>query len=98
MEFLKNPTTVKMLAAQIIKACDNYIAFKIPEKQLKDLITYYTDYTRSCFSVGLFLHALISNMDSYPQLMFVVILFSMFTAASASATLLYYGTYGSLIF
>lgn len=41
MEFLKNPTTVKMLAAQIIKACDNYIALKIPEKQLKDLITYY---------------------------------------------------------
>ncbi|MDD2684215.1 MAG: TIGR04540 family protein [Candidatus Cloacimonetes bacterium] len=41
MEFLKNPTTVKMLAAQIIKACDNYITLKIPEKQLKDLITYY---------------------------------------------------------
>ncbi|HOI25778.1 MAG TPA: TIGR04540 family protein [Caldisericia bacterium] len=41
MEFLKKPTTVKMLAAQIIKACDNYIALKIPEKQLKDLITYY---------------------------------------------------------
>jgi hypothetical protein len=41
MEFLKNPTTVKLLAAQIIKACDNYIALKIPEKQLKDLITYY---------------------------------------------------------
>lgn len=41
MEFLKNPTTVKVLAAQIIKACDNYIALKIPEKQLKDLIVYY---------------------------------------------------------
>lgn len=41
MEFLKNPTTVKLLASQIIKACDNYIGLKIPEKQLRELITYY---------------------------------------------------------
>ena len=44
------------------------------------------------------LHALFSNMDSFPQLLFVVILFSMFIAAFASATLLSYGVYGSLIF
>lgn len=41
MNILKNPTTVKSLAAQIIKACDSYIGLKIPEKQLKELITYY---------------------------------------------------------
>lgn len=41
MEFFKNPTTVKLMAAQIIKACDSYIGLKIPEKQLRELITYY---------------------------------------------------------
>lgn len=41
MDFLKNPITVKSLAAQIIKACDSYIGLKIPEKQLKELITHY---------------------------------------------------------
>ena len=41
MDILKNPTTVKSLASQIINACDNYVALKIPEKQLKELITHY---------------------------------------------------------
>ena len=41
MEFFKNPTTVKLMAAQIIKACDSYIGLKIPEKQLRELIIYY---------------------------------------------------------
>jgi uncharacterized protein (TIGR04540 family) len=41
MDFLKNPTTVKSLAGQIIKACDSYIGLRIPEKQLKELITHY---------------------------------------------------------
>ena len=41
MDFLKNPTTVKLLANQIIAACDSYIELKIPEKQLKKLITHY---------------------------------------------------------
>lgn len=41
MDILKNPTTVKSLAAQIIKACDSYIALEMPEKQLKELVTYY---------------------------------------------------------
>jgi len=38
--------------------------------------------------MGLFLHAFILNQDSYPQLLFVVMHFSMFNAASASAPLL----------
>lgn len=41
MEFFKNPTTVKLMAAQIIKACDSYIGLKIPEKQLRELIIHY---------------------------------------------------------
>ena len=41
MEILKNPITVKSLAYQIITACDSYIELKIPEKQLKELITHY---------------------------------------------------------
>jgi len=41
MDILKNPTTVKLLAAQIIKACDSYIAFKITEKHFKELIHHY---------------------------------------------------------
>lgn len=41
MDILKNPTTVKLLAAQIIKACDDYIAFKITEKYLRELFFHY---------------------------------------------------------
>lgn len=41
MDILKNPTTVKMLANQIIMACDSYISLKIPEKQFRELITHY---------------------------------------------------------
>ncbi|NLN64799.1 MAG: TIGR04540 family protein [Clostridiaceae bacterium] len=41
MDILKNPTTVKSLASQLITSCDNYIALKMPEKQLKELITHY---------------------------------------------------------
>jgi uncharacterized protein (TIGR04540 family) len=41
MDILKNPTTVKSLAIQIITACDSYIELKISEKQLKELITHY---------------------------------------------------------
>lgn len=41
MDVLKNPTTVKLLASQIISACDSYIALKMPEKQFKELITHY---------------------------------------------------------
>ena len=41
MEILRNPTTVKLMAAQIILACDEYIAKRLSEKQLKELIIYY---------------------------------------------------------
>lgn len=41
MEFIRNPITVKLLAAQIVKACDSYIELQISEKQLKELMTHY---------------------------------------------------------
>jgi uncharacterized protein (TIGR04540 family) len=41
MDILKNPTTVKLLAQQIITACDSYISLKIPKKQFKELIVHY---------------------------------------------------------
>ncbi len=41
MNFLKNPTTVKLLANQIILACDGYIALEITEKQFRELIMHY---------------------------------------------------------
>ena len=41
MDILKNPTTVKSLAHQIIAACDSYVALKMPEKQFKELIVHY---------------------------------------------------------
>ncbi len=41
MEILRNPTTVKLMAVQIILASDEYIAKKLPEKQLKELIMHY---------------------------------------------------------
>ena len=41
MNILKNPTTVKLLASQIILACDGYIALKMTEKQFRELITHY---------------------------------------------------------
>lgn len=41
MDILKNPTTVKLLASQIISACDSYIALKMPEKQFRELLIHY---------------------------------------------------------
>ena len=41
MNILKNPTTVKLLASQIILACDGYISLKMTEKQFRELITHY---------------------------------------------------------
>ena len=41
MDILKNPTTVKLLAVQIIKACDGYISLKLSEKQFKELLFHY---------------------------------------------------------
>lgn len=38
---LRNPTTIKMLAAQIISASDMYITNRMPERHFKELIIYY---------------------------------------------------------
>lgn len=41
MNLLKNPTSVKMLASEIVKACDDYVGKRVSEKQLKELIWHY---------------------------------------------------------
>ena len=41
MEFMSYPTTVKMLAAELIAACDAYLARKIAEEELRKLIVHY---------------------------------------------------------
>ena len=41
LDILKNPTTVKLLSAQLILACDYYIAKKISEQELKELLLHY---------------------------------------------------------
>lgn len=44
MELIKNPTTVKLLAQQLIKACDLYLSLKLSEDRFKELIWYYGKY------------------------------------------------------
>lgn len=41
MEILRNPTTIKMLAKQVITACDEYTSLKMTEKSFRELIIYY---------------------------------------------------------
>jgi len=41
MDFMMYPTTVKMLAAEIINACDAYISRKIGAEGLRKLILHY---------------------------------------------------------
>lgn len=41
MEFLRNPTTIKMLASQLLHASDEYISRKLSEKQFKELIFHF---------------------------------------------------------
>jgi uncharacterized protein (TIGR04540 family) len=41
LDILKNPTTVKLLATQLIQACDEYVAKKLTEKQIKELLFQY---------------------------------------------------------
>jgi len=41
MEILKNPTTIKLLAQQIIIASDEYLSLKLPENKFKELLIYY---------------------------------------------------------
>lgn len=50
---LKNPTTVKLLAVQIITACDKYISMNLTEKELKELVFYYaTQHGKKLFSIN----------------------------------------------
>ncbi|MDQ2087949.1 TIGR04540 family protein [Herbivorax sp. ANBcel31] len=52
MDIIKNPTTVKMLAAQLIYACDGYISKKLSEKQLRELLFHYASkHGKKLFSV-----------------------------------------------
>jgi uncharacterized protein (TIGR04540 family) len=44
LNILSNPTTVKLLAAQLILACDAYISKRLSEKQLKELVIHYATY------------------------------------------------------
>lgn len=44
MDILKNPTTIKLLASQLIAACDSYIALKMSAKQFKELILHYASH------------------------------------------------------
>ena len=41
MELLKNPTSVKLMATEIIKACDAYVSRTVSEKILKELLWHY---------------------------------------------------------
>lgn len=43
MEFLLYPTTVKMLAAEIILACDAYISRKIGSEELRSIIMHFAN-------------------------------------------------------
>jgi len=43
MEYIKFPTTVKMLHEEIVLACDDYFARKIGEAELKVLIYHWAD-------------------------------------------------------
>jgi len=41
MNILRNPTTIKALATEIIKACDSYLALRLSENSLRGLIWHY---------------------------------------------------------
>jgi len=52
MEFIMYPTTVKMLAAEIITVCDAYISRKVSTDDLKKLIFHYAStYSDMLFNV-----------------------------------------------
>ena len=51
MEFMTYPTTVKMLAAEIISACDAYISRKIGADELRKLVMHYaSNYPKMLFN------------------------------------------------
>lgn len=50
-EVIYNPTSVKMMAKQVVFASDEYIAGKVSEKTFKELILYYaTKHGKMLFS------------------------------------------------
>jgi uncharacterized protein (TIGR04540 family) len=52
MDILQNPTTVKLLARQLIAACDAYLFFGLSEKQLKELLFHYASHhSRKLFTL-----------------------------------------------
>lgn len=52
MEFLMYPTTVKMLAGEVMAACDAYISRKVSTDDLKKLIFHYaSSYSNMLFNV-----------------------------------------------
>jgi uncharacterized protein (TIGR04540 family) len=52
LEILKNPTTVKLLAIQIITACDEYLSLKLTEKQFRELLFHYaSQHGKKLFSI-----------------------------------------------
>jgi len=52
MDILKNPTTIKLLASQLLLACDEYVSRKYTEKQLKELIFHYaSNHGKKLFSL-----------------------------------------------
>jgi uncharacterized protein (TIGR04540 family) len=63
MEILKNPTTVKLLAAQLKRACDEYISLKIDEKKFKDLLIHYASaHGKKLFSINGFNSTIINRI------------------------------------
>jgi len=53
LDILRNPTTVKLLAQQVIVACDAYLSFALTEKQLKELLFHYaTHHSRKFFTLA----------------------------------------------
>lgn len=53
MEFLMYPTTVKMLAGEIISACDAYTSRQMSNDDLKKLIIHYAcNYPRMLFNAN----------------------------------------------
>ena len=43
VHILRNPLTVKQLAAQINHSCDLYGVLELSEKELRELLVYYAD-------------------------------------------------------
>lgn len=45
IDYIKYPTTTKILIEELIRACDDYISHKINEYELKEIIWIWADYS-----------------------------------------------------